>query len=150
MIHDISHIYRPILCCCATRLGVARLTKMATWCRRGDEYHILSECKNTSVMNYRISYQPKDFVNWLSVFKLILLLQSNKPKVISKLGAFLKNVLPLFKSLLLRLDQATCCCYILLLLYVRMRINFTVHWRETCLGHSATQRPITSIRPSKT
>ncbi len=41
------------------------------------------------------------------MFKFILLLQSDKPKVICKLGAFLKNVLPLFRPFF-----STCCNFV--------------------------------------
>jgi len=59
------------------------------------------ESKNVNIIDYRERYFPKYYLSCPSMFKLILLLQSDEPKVISKLGAFLKNVLPLFQFHLL-------------------------------------------------
>ena len=80
--------------------GVERSQRVCNLCndnRVGDEFHVLFECKNTCVMNLRRKYLPKFYTDQTSVWKMILLLQNDKTKVICKLGAFLNNVLPLFK-----------------------------------------------------
>ncbi len=48
----------------------------------GDEYHVLFECKNISIIESRKKCLPRLFVNHLSMFKLALLLQSEKPRMI--------------------------------------------------------------------
>ena len=80
--------------------GLERSERMCNICDShcvGDEYHVLFECKNVNVMYYRKKYLPKYYVYSPSKIKLILLLRSNNPGVIAKTGAFLRNVLPLFK-----------------------------------------------------
>jgi hypothetical protein len=62
----------------------------------GDEFHILFECNNTTIVDAR-KLLPRYYTFIPSMFKLVCLLQSQKPKVLWKIGAFLKNVLPLFK-----------------------------------------------------
>ncbi len=80
--------------------GLDRSQRFCNLCndnRLGDEFHILLECRDANIATPRQKYMPKYYMNHPSMFKLILLLQSDKPKIISKLGAFLKNVLLLFK-----------------------------------------------------
>ena len=80
--------------------GLERSQRVCTLCNNnsvGDEFHVIFECKNQSIMHFRRKYLPKFYTNRPSMWKLILLLQNDKPKVFCKLGAFLKNVLPLFK-----------------------------------------------------
>jgi hypothetical protein len=62
----------------------------------GDEFHILFECNNTTIVDAR-KLLPRYYTFRPSMFKLVCLLQSQKPKVLLKIGAFLKTVLPLFK-----------------------------------------------------
>ena len=80
--------------------GLERSQRFCNVCNNnsvGDEFHVLFECKNPSIVNFRKKYLPKFYVTRPSMWKLITLLQSDKMKVIRGLGAFLKNVLPLFK-----------------------------------------------------
>ena len=80
--------------------GLERSQRFCNLCndnRVGDEYHVLFECKNLTILNLRQKYLPKYYTTHPSMWKLILLLQADKAKVICKLGAFLKNTLPLFK-----------------------------------------------------
>ena len=80
--------------------GLERSQRFCNLCndnRVGDEFHILFECNNISIMDIRQKYLPKIYTVQPSVWKMILLFQTDKTKVICKLGAFLSNVLPLFK-----------------------------------------------------
>lgn len=64
---------------------------------QGDENHVL--CKNSSTVDNQRKYLPGYFANHPSTLKLIQLLQTDKPKIVCKLDAFLSNVLPLFQQL---------------------------------------------------
>ena len=72
--------------------GIERSQRFCNVCNDnsvGDEFHLLFECKNPSIMNSRKKYLPIFYVTQPSMWKLISLLQSDKTKVICKLGAFL-------------------------------------------------------------
>lgn len=65
----------------------------------GDEYHIFFECKNVSIRILEKGICQSIIQTALLCLNTFLLLQSNELFVcgICKLGAFLNNVLPLFK-----------------------------------------------------
>ena len=62
----------------------------------GDEYHLLLECKNLQIVNFRNKYISNTFTRNPSMQKWINLLNSVDKVVVRKLYFFLKNTLPLF------------------------------------------------------
>lgn len=65
----------------------------------GDEAHVLFEYKNRSFIDNRNKYLPKYLINHPSMFKLLLLLRTDKSRIVCKLGALLSNALLPFKLL---------------------------------------------------
>ena len=58
----------------------------------GDEYHVLLECKNISIMNLRQKHLPIYFLKHLFMYKLITLLKSEKQKeIIIQIGCLSKK-----------------------------------------------------------
>ena len=62
----------------------------------GDEYHLLLECKNQQIVNFRNRYISCNFTRNPSRQKCINLLSSVDKSVVRKLAFFLKNTLPLY------------------------------------------------------
>ena len=54
----------------------------------GDEFHVLFECENPCIVNFRKKYLPNSYITHPSIWKLISPLQSDKTKVICNLGVF--------------------------------------------------------------
>ena len=80
--------------------NIERKDRVCTICslnRVGDEYHLLFECNNTDIVNARVKFLPEFYINHPSVYKLLILLNSDKLRDITKLGAFLKNTLELYR-----------------------------------------------------
>ena len=73
-----------------------RLCTICSQGKMGDEYHLLFECSNAIVLQNRTNL-PAYYINRPSMYKMLLLLQSEKTKIFNKLGAFLKMTLPLYK-----------------------------------------------------
>ena len=63
----------------------------------GDEFHVLVECKNPTIVEKRKLFLPTYYLKHPSMFKCVSLLQTSDKKLLQKLGAFLGNVLTLFK-----------------------------------------------------
>ena len=74
-----------------------RYCNMCTGELLGDEYHVLFECQNEIIVENRKRFLPKYYTKHPSMAKCICLFQSNEKKLLYKLGAFLSNILPLFK-----------------------------------------------------
>ena len=63
----------------------------------GDEYHVILECKNETIVTRRNSLLPKYYVHRPSMFKCLSILQTDNQKLLYKLGCYLNAVLPLFR-----------------------------------------------------
>ena len=63
----------------------------------GDEYHLLLECKNPSIVSLRSKYIPVRYTRHPSMQKCIDLIGNTDKVIIRKLAFFLKNALPLYK-----------------------------------------------------
>ena len=74
-----------------------RICNLCSENKVGDEFHVLFECRHADIIRYRADILPTSYTSRPSMYKVILLLQSDKTKVITKLGAYLKNVLLLFR-----------------------------------------------------
>lgn len=68
--------------------------------RLGDEYHVFLECKNADIAKMRKKYIPDVYYVHPNMHKCVLLLKCQDVDVIRKLGLFLKNVLVMFKWLI--------------------------------------------------
>lgn len=88
------------------------------------EYYVLFETKNTSIAK---------ILNHPSMFTLLLLLETDKLKIVCKLGAFISNVL-LFALLLFCCPMALLCLYHDVVIIVN--INMNLCQKEVPLVHA--------------
>ena len=74
-----------------------RYCKLCDGSKLGDEFHLIVECQNESIIQSRKKYVPLHVTNRPSFYKCICWLRSSSKANIKALGNFLKDVLPLYK-----------------------------------------------------